>query len=196
MGYEPRILAFAGSARTGSFNRKLVGIAARGAEEAGAEVDLLDLRDFPMPLYDGDLEEREGLPKNAERFKALMMASQGLLIAAPEYNSSITPLLKNTIDWASRPAPGEERLAVFRNKTAALMSASPGALGGLRGLVQVRAILSNIHVMVLPDQVALPGAHGAFTGDGRLKDEQRQDAVEGLGRKLAETLERLHGVSQ
>ncbi|MXZ74225.1 MAG: NAD(P)H-dependent oxidoreductase [Gemmatimonadetes bacterium] len=195
MSYVPRILAFAGSARTGSFNRKLVGIAARGAEEAGAEVDLVDLRDFPMPLYDGDLEERDGLPENAVRFKALMMASQGLLIAAPEYNSSITPLLKNTIDWASRPAPGEERLAVFQNKTAALMSASPGSLGGLRGLVHVRSILSNIHVMVLPDQVALPGAHGAFTDDGRLKDERRQAAVEGLGRNLAETLGRLHGAT-
>ena len=195
MSYVPRILAFAGSARTGSFNRKLVGIAARGAEEAGAVVDLVDLRDYPMPLYDGDLEEREGLPENAHRFKALMMASQGLLIAAPEYNSSITPLLKNTIDWASRPAPGEERLAVFRNKTAALMSASPGALGGLRGLVHVRSILSNIHVMILPDQVALPGAHGAFTDEGNLKDEKRQAAVEGLGRNLAETLGRLHGAA-
>ena len=193
MGYASRILAFAGSARAGSFNKKLVGIAARGAQDAGAEVDLIDLRDYPMPLYDGDLEEREGLPENAVRFKALMSASQGLLIAAPEYNSSITPLLKNTIDWASRPVPGEERLAVFLNKTAALMSASPGALGGLRGLVHVRSILSNIHVMVLPDQVAVPGAYGAFTGDGRLKDEKRQAAVEGLGRRLAETLEKLHG---
>ena len=149
-----------------------------------------------MPLYDGDLEEREGLPEHAVRFKALMMASQGLLIAAPEYNSSITPLLKNTIDWASRPAPGEERLAVYRNKTAALMSTSPGSLGGLRGLVHVRSILSNIHVMVLPDQLAVPGAHGAFTEDGRLKDEKRHAAVEGLGRNLAETLGRLHGTGR
>ncbi len=193
MGYVPRILAFAGSARTESFNKKLVRIAVQGAEEAGAAVDRVDLRDYPMPLYDGDLEEREGIPEHAERFKALMMACQGLLIAAPEYNSSITPLLKNTIDWASRPADGEERLAVFKNKSAALMSASPGSLGGLRGLVHVRSILSNIHVMVLPDQVAVPGAFGAFTDDGWLKDEKRQAAVEGLGRNLAETLRKLHG---
>ena len=193
MGYVPRILAFAGSARTGSFNGKLVRIAARGAEEAGAVVELVDLRDYPMPLYDGDLEEREGIPENAVRFKALMTACQGLLIAAPEYNSSITPLLKNTIDWASRPAPGEKMLAAFLNKTAALMSASPGSLGGLRGLVHVRSILSNIRVLVLPDQVAVPGAFGAFADDGRLKDEKRQAAVEGLGRKLAETLVKLHG---
>ena len=193
MGYVPRILAFAGSARTGSFNKKLVRIAARGAEETGAVVDLVDLRDYPMPLYDGDLEEREGIPEHAVRFKALMMACQGLLIAAPEYNSSITPLLKNTIDWASRPAAGEERLAVFRHKTAALMSASPGSLGGLRGLVHVRSILSNIHVLVLPDQLAVPNAFGAFNDDGQLKDEKRQAAVEALGRELAETLKKLRG---
>ncbi len=195
MGYVPRILAFAGSARSGSFNKKLVRIAVRGAEEAGAAVDLVDLRDYPMPLYDGDLEEREGIPEHAVRFKALMMACQGLLIAAPEYNSSITPLLKNTIDWASRPAPGEEMVAAFKHKTAALMSASPGSLGGLRGLVHVRSILSNIRVLVLPDQVAVPGAFGAFDDDGRLKDEKRQAAVEGLGRKLAETLGKLHGAA-
>ena len=193
MDYVPRILAFAGSARKSSFNGKLVRVAARGAEEAGAQVDLVDLRDYPMPLYDGDLEEREGIPENAMRFKTLMTACQGLLIAAPEYNSSITPLLKNTIDWASRPAPGEKMLAAFLNKTAALMSASPGSLGGLRGLVHVRSILSNIRVLVLPDQVAVPGAYGAFTDEGRLKDEKRQAAVEGLGRKLAETLVKLHG---
>ena len=196
MSYVPRILAFAGSARKGSFNRRLIAVAASGAEEAGAEVDLVDLRDYPMPLYDGDLEERAGLPENAVRFKALMMASEGLLISAPEYNSSITPLLKNTIDWASRPGPGEERLAAFLNKTAAVMSTSPGALGGLRGLVHVRSILSNINVMVLPEQVAVPGAHDAFTDDGRLKDAKRQEAVEGLGRKLAETLGRLHGAAK
>ncbi len=193
MGYVPRILAFSGSARTGSVNGKLVRIAARGAEEAGAAVELVDLRDYPMPLYDGDLEAQEGIPEHAVRFRALMKASEGLLIAAPEYNSSITPLLKNTIDWASRPAPGEEMLAAFKHKTAALMSASPGALGGLRGLAHVRSILGNINVLVLPDQVAVPGAFGAFADDGRLKDEKRQAAVEGLGRKLTETLVKLHG---
>ncbi|MGH2362780.1 MAG: NADPH-dependent FMN reductase, partial [bacterium] len=160
------MLAFAGSTRTDSFNKKLVQIAAAGARAAGAEVTELDLRDLPMPLYDGDLEAKEGIPPNAQKFKELMLAHQGLLISAPEYNSGISGVLKNAIDWASRSTPGEAPLACFVGKVAALMSASPGALGGLRGLVHVRSILGNIHVLVLPDQVAIPRAHEAFNPNG------------------------------
>src|SRR5262249_20872213 len=152
-----------------------------GARTAGAEVTVLDLRDLPLPLYDGDLESRDGLPDNARRLKELMLAHQGLLIAAPEYNSSITAVLKNAIDWASRPAPGEAALACFTGKAAALMSASPGGLGGLRGLVHVRAILSNINVLVIPDQVAVPRAFEAFQPDGTLKDAKQHAAVVALG---------------
>src|SRR6266446_5332539 len=101
----PRILAFAGSTRAASFNKRLVRIAARGAEAAGAEVTVIDLRDLPLPLFDQDQEAAEGPPENAKRLKALMVASDGFLIASPEYNSSISAVLKNTIDWASRPAP-------------------------------------------------------------------------------------------
>ena len=191
MAYVPKILAFAGSTRTGSFNKQLVKIGVAGARAAGAEVTLVDLRDLPMPLYDGDLEATEGIPPNGQKFKALMLAHQGLLISAPEYNSGITGVLKNAIDWASRSAPGEAPLACFVGKVAALMSASPGGLGGLRSLVHVRSILGNIRVLVLPDQVAIPRAHEAFAPDGALKDPKQQAAIEQLGRTLAEILVKL-----
>lgn len=187
----PKILAFAGSTRTDSYNKVLVKIAAAGAQAAGAEVTYLDLRDLPMPLYDGDLEAAQGIPENALKFKELMIAHQGLLIASPEYNSSMSGVLKNAIDWASRPSPGEAGLAAFNDKVAAIMSASPGALGGLRGLVHVRSILSNIRVLVIPDQVAIPKAQEAFNPDGRLKDGQQQESVEKLGAKVAQILAKL-----
>lgn len=187
----PTILAFAGSTREGSFNKKLVRVAAASAKAAGAQVSLIDLRDFPMPLYDGDLEASEGLPANALKFKALMMAHQGLLIAAPEYNSSISGVLKNTLDWASRLSPGEAPLAAFTGKTAAIMSASPGGLGGLRGLVHVRAMLNNIGVLVIPEQIAVARAQEAFNADGTLKDAKQQAAVENVSRALAAILLKL-----
>jgi NAD(P)H-dependent FMN reductase len=187
----PRILGFAGSARAGSLNRKLVRIAAEGARAAGAEVTLLELREHPLPIYDGDLEAAEGLPPNARRLKELFLAHDGLLIAAPEYNGSITPLLNNPIDWVSRSSPGEAPLSCFDGKVAALMSASPGALGGLRGLLVVRSCLSGIRVLVLPDQVAVPHANDAFAEDGRLKDEKRHAAVARLGATLAQVVGKL-----
>jgi chromate reductase len=187
----PKVLAFAGSTRTNSYNKVLVKIAAAGARAAGAEVTYLDLRDFPMPLYDEDLEAAEGIPESALRFKELMVSHQGLLIASPEYNSSMSAVLKNAIDWASRPLPGEPPLAAFSDKVAAIMSASPGALGGLRGLVHVRSILSNIRVLVIPDQIAIVKAHEAFNSDGSLKDSQQQNSVEKLGAKVAQILAKL-----
>ena len=123
-----RILAFAGSARRDSLNKKLLQVAVAGARAAGAEVTVLDLRDLPLPLYDGDLEAAEGLPANARALKQQLRAHAGLLLACPEYNSSVTPLLKNAIDWASRAEPGEAPLACFEGKVAGLVSASPGAL--------------------------------------------------------------------
>jgi chromate reductase len=193
MPYTPKILAFAGSTRTDSYNKKLVRIAVAGARAAGAEVTLIDLRDFPMPLYDGDLEDREGVPPKAREFKKLMLAHDGLLLSCPEYNSSMSGVFKNAIDWASREEEGEESLACFTNKVAALMSASPGGLGGLRGLVHVRAVLGNIGVLVLPDQVAIAKAHEAFNADGSLKDAKRQATVEKLAATLASTLAKLKG---
>ncbi len=169
----------------------LVKIAASGARNAGAEVTYIDLRDFPMPLFDEDLEAAEGLPDNVLKFKELMIAHQGLLIASPEYNSSITAVLKNAIDWASRPQPGEAGLAAFNNKVAAIMSASPGGLGGLRGLANLRSILGNINVMVIPDQKAISQAFQAFNPDGTLQDVKQQEAVQHLGAKLAGILSKL-----
>ena len=187
----PKILAFAGSTRTESFNKKLIRIAVAGARQAGAEVTLIDLRDFPLPLYDGDLEDRDGLPENAKKLKQLFLTHDGLLISAPEYNSGITGVLKNTIDWVSRSEGDEEDLACYIGKVAALMSASPGFLGGLRGLFQVRWILGNIKVLMLPDQVTVPKAHEAFNADGSLKDAKKQAAVEKLGATLAGTVAKL-----
>lgn len=193
MATTPKILAFAGSTRAESFNKRLIKTAVTGARSAGAEVTLIDLRDYPLPLFDGDLEASQGLPPNGRRLKDLFLAHRGLLISAPEYNSSITGVLKNTIDWVSRPVPGEAPLACFDGKVACIMSASPGALGGLRGLVHVRAILQNIKVLVLPDQVAVSKADEAFNPDGSLKDPKRQVAVEALGAKLAQVIAKLHG---
>ena len=187
----PRILAFASSTRRESFNKKLVAIAAQGAREAGAEVTLIDLKDFPLPLFDQDLEAEQGMPENRKKLKKLFIDHDGLLIASPEYNSSFPAVLKNAIDWVSRPAPGEPSLAAFRGKVATLMSASPGALGGLRGLVHVRSILGNMGVIVLPDQIALAKAHEAFQPDGSLVDPKRQAGVEGLGKTLASFIAKL-----
>lgn len=194
MTNSPKILAFAGSTREQSFNKMLVKIAAQGSKAAGAEVTFLDFRDLPMPLFDQDLEAKEGLPENVLKFKQLMKAHQGLLIASPEYNSSITPLLKNAIDWASRPEPGEPPLSLtcFKNKVAALMSTSPGGLGGLRGLAHVRSILSSIGVLVIPDQRAISSAFEAFDADGKLKDPKQQEAVELLGTQVATIIAKLN----
>ena len=189
----PRILAFAGSLRRESFNKKLVPIAAKAARGAGAEVTLIDLKDFPLPLFDQDLEAEQGMPDNGKKHKQLYVDHDGLLIASPEYNSSITAVLKNAIDWVSRPAPGEPSLVAFRGKVATLMSASPGALGRLRGLVHVRSILGNIGVVVLPDQIAVAKAHEAFQPDGSLKDPKQQSGIEALGKTLASFLMKFRG---
>ncbi len=187
----PKIVAFAGSTRAASLNKKLLRVAADAAQAAGAEVTVVDLRDLALPLYDGDLEETSGLPEGARRFKTLLRESDGFLIASPEYNSSITGVLKNAIDWASRAESDDEPpLAAFRGKAASLMSASPGALGGLRGLVHLRSILGNIGVIVLPDQVAVSAAHEAFDDAGKLKDAQRRAQIEKLARTLADFLVR------
>ena len=190
---RPKILAFAGSARAGSFNKKLVKIAAAGATDAGTDVTIIDLHDFPMPLYDGDLEQKEGLPINARKIKEIMISHQGFLISSPEYNSSVTPLFKNTIDWASRQSEGEHPLAAFQGKVAGIMSASPGGLGGLRGLVHVRSILGNIGVIVLPNQVAVAKVHEAFNEDGTLKDKKQEEQIKKIGSDLAKILLKLTG---
>ena len=189
-----KIVAFAGSTRTGSFNKQLVALAADAARSAGAEVTVVDLRDLALPLFDQDREAADGLPAGAKKFKTLLRESDGFLIASPEYNSSITGVLKNALDWATRSESDDEPpLAAFRGKAAALFAASPGALGGLRGLVHLRAILGNIGVLVLPDQVAISVAHEAFDEAGKLKDERKGKQVAELARNLVATISKLRG---
>ena len=192
--HPPKLTAIAGSLRAGSFNRKLLAIAADVARAAGAEVTIVDLRQLALPIFDEDLEAASGLPEGAKKLKALLRASDGFLIAAPEYNSSITAALKNAIDWASRAESDDEPpLAAYRGKAAALFAASPGALGGLRGLVTVRSILGNIGVIVLPDQVCISAAHEAFDEAGALKDARKAKQVAALARGLVDFVGKVKG---
>lgn len=172
-----KILAFAGSTRQDSWNYKLAQAAAVAARRVGADVTLLDLNDYPLPLYNGDLEAKAGLPEPAQRLKTLFKAHDGLLIASPEYNSSVTPLLKNTLDWVSREWQGESGLVPYQNKVAAILSASPGALGGMRMLPHLRQILNTLGVLVLPGQLSVPKIGEAFNQDGSLKSPERLDEL-------------------
>ena len=188
----PRILAFGGSLRKDSYNQKLAAIAAEGAREAGAEVTLIELRDFPMPLFDQDLEAESGKPAEAKRLKELFLSHQGLIIASPEYNSGYSAVLKNAIDWVSRgDSTDEPALSALTGKSAVIMAASPGGLGGLRGLVPLRMLLSNLGITLLPDQIAIPSAYHAFGPDGHLTDPKQEAAVKALGAKVAEQLKKI-----
>jgi chromate reductase, NAD(P)H dehydrogenase (quinone) len=180
----PKILAFAGSTRTGSLHQKLVAVAAAELRRAGMDVTLVDLRDYPMPLYDGDTEATQGVPENAIRFKELLRSHDALAVASPEYNGSFSALIKNTIDWISRPSPGESPLAVFRGKPAAILSASPGPGGGKRGLHHLRELLEMIGMKVVPTQVTVAKATQAFDEAGSLVRPEDQAAV----RQMAEEL--------
>ncbi len=193
MASGPKVIAFAGSARRDSFNKKALAVAVAAARAKGADVTVVDFADLRLPLYDADLEERSGLPEDVKRWKQMLVAHDALLISAPEYNSSITPLLKNAIDWASRPAPGEPPLVCFKGKVAGLISASPGALGGLRGLVTVRSILGNIGVVLIPEQHALSKANEAFDAAGNLIDPKQQEAIARVAERLVDVAARLKG---
>jgi len=183
----------AGSARRDSCNKRLAAAAAAKAQALGAEVELVDLADFPIPLYDGDLEAEQGVPANVRLVRDKLLAADGFLFACPEYNGSITPLLKNVIDWTSRPEEGvAEGLIAYRGKVAALVAASPGALGGMRGLVHVRAILSGIGVHVVPGDLAIGGAYGAFAENGELKEERLDSRLEATVQTLVKTASALN----
>lgn len=188
---DVKILAFSGSTRKGSINTKLLHVAAQGAHDAGAKVTIADLADYPMPIYNGDLEEQSGMPERAAAFKKLMIEHHGFLIACPEYNSSFTPLLKNTIDWASRPAKGEAPLLAFAGKVVGLVSASGGAMGGYRGLQQVRYVLGNIRSIVLPDMFALSGADSAFDEKGQLTDPKKRELAMNIGKDVVAKVKKL-----
>jgi len=188
---KARILVFAGSTRTESYNKKLAHVAVKSIEAAGGEATFLDLRDIALPLFDEDLEAASGQPEGSTKLKALMKSHDGFFISSPEYNSSISGVLKNAIDWASREVPDEKSLECFAGKVAALVAASPGALGGLRGLVTVRSILGNLQVLMLPDQLAVGKAFDAFNPDGSLKSEQQKKTLDKIASKLVDTIEKL-----
>lgn len=186
-----RILAFAGSTRKASWNRKVLAVAADGGTSAGANLQIMDLNDYPLPLYDGDLEEAEGAPPNVQKIKNMMADASGYLIACPEYNSSITPLLKNTIDWTTRPGSEGDSINCWKGKVIGLVAASSGSLGGLRGLRHVREILTNIGAIVIPDQRAVSGVNRLFDDNGRITDEKTKEQLHSLGRTLVETAGKL-----
>lgn len=176
-----KLLLVSGSARRGSLNAKLAAAAARVAAAHGVWTDLVSSDDLRLPLYDGDLEEDGGLPASVAALKSRFIAADAVLFACPEYNSSITPLLKNLIDWVSRAGSDDEApLAAYKGKVAGLVSASPGALGGMRGLVTVRSILGNIGVLVVPTQFALGKAHEAFDAAGNLTSDHSMKSLEAV----------------
>ena len=187
----PKILAFSGSARKDSFNQRLVENAAAAATDAGADVQVINLRDFPMPLMDQDLEQAQGEPGNARKLKDLFIAHDGFLIASPEYNSSISPLLKNSLDWVSRQAGDETPAVAYKGKTVALLSASPGRLGGIRGLVHVRSVLNTLGALVIADQGSVSSAFSAFADDGKLVNKHDMDRVNSVATQLVDILTRL-----
>ena len=188
----PNFLAFAGSLRTASLNKKLIRVVADSASAAGALVTLIDLRDFPLPLYDGDLEAAEGLPVNARRLKDLFIAHQGLLVACPEYNSSITAVLKNTIDWVSRQDGAEPGTVPYDGKVAGLFSASPGNFAALRSLETTRGILLQLGVLVVPQRLAVARAHEAFTDTGAVREPAVKSALEAVVASVVKVATRMN----
>lgn len=182
----PRILAFSGSARRESFNRKFLAAAVAATREAGGEVTLLDLNEFPLPIYHGDLEDAEGLPPNAKKLIGLIAEHDGLLIASPEYNSMFTPLLKNTIDWCTRDDDNP-----LTGKVAAVISASPGIYGGVRSMKLAQQLLLHLGCHVVPGQCALPHADKAFDSAGNLTDARATKSVRALAAALVELASRL-----
>ena len=191
MTKKPTILAFAGSLREHSFNKRVLKTAIGGAEKAGAEVTYVDLRDYPMPIYNPDDQEENGMDENALKFQGLLAQHDGLLIASPEYNGSVPAALKNAIDWASRPNEQYSRSDVFPGKVAAMITASPGSFGGVRSLAHLRGVLTSVGVIVLPKEIAVSFAGKMFNGDdGEMADEGMKKILEGLGASLVEMLRR------
>jgi NAD(P)H-dependent FMN reductase len=189
----PRILVFAGSIRTGSLNARLAALAAKEIARAEAEVTRISLLDHPLPLYDGDVEARSGPPENAVRLKRMFGAHHGVFIASPEYNASVTPLLKNTIDWISRVRENKEPpLAAYRNRVFALGAASNGTYGGMRSLMALRQVLElGCGALVIPEQIAVREAGQAFDENDDLKDERSAGLLRAVARRLVELARQL-----
>lgn len=180
-----KLLAISGSNRKGSINAQLLAAAVRSARTLGAEVTELDLRALDLPIYDGDLEDSAGLPSGCRTLKQALRDHDALLVASPEYNGFFSPLLKNAIDWATRPEDGQG--SPFAGKVAGLLAASPGGLGGIRGLPALRQLLSNIGVLVCPGQMALPNAMSAFDDAGQLANAPQQQMLDQVIGELLRT---------
>jgi len=181
-----KILVFAGSVRTGSYNARLAALAAKELTLLDAEVTLISLADFPMPIYDGNTEAASGPPENAVKLKRLIGLQHGVFIASPEYNASITPLLKNTLDWVSRVRDGKEPpLAAYKNRVFALGAASNGTYGGMRSLMALRQVLElGCGALVIPEQIAVREAASAFDETGNLKVERAANLLRTLANRL------------
>jgi NAD(P)H-dependent FMN reductase len=187
-----KILVIPGSLRTGSLNARLAATAAYELAQAGADVTRISLSDFPLPIFDGDLQGKSGVPKHAVNLKRMMSAHHGVLVVTPEYNSSVPPLVKNAIDWVSRVQdPQESRGQVFRDRPFAIAAASEGRLGGTRALAALRLILSACHATVIPNQLALSFASEAYDDMDRLKQPADVEALAALVRQLIEFSQRM-----
>jgi chromate reductase, NAD(P)H dehydrogenase (quinone) len=189
----PKILVLAGSTRTGSHNARLAGLAAKALVHANAEVTTLSLADYPMPIYDGDLEAQGGPPVNAGKLARQFCAHHGVFITSPEYNASLTPLLKNTIDWISRVREGNAPpLAAFKGRAFAIGAASNGSYGGMRSLIALRHVLElGCGALVIPEQIAVRQASQAFDHAGNLRDEQSANLFRLVLARLIELAQRL-----
>jgi chromate reductase, NAD(P)H dehydrogenase (quinone) len=185
---QPKILVFAGSNRTGAYSGRLAACAVQALTAAGAAPTRIALADYPLPIMDEDLEKANGIPDNAMRLARQIAAHDGLLICSPEYNASIPPLLKNTIDWVSRVSKdGGHPLKPFQGRIAALCSTSPGAFAGIRGLYHLRAVCINVGLTVISEQCSVPAAHEAFDADGRLLNPRSQASLDGVAQVLTAT---------
>jgi chromate reductase, NAD(P)H dehydrogenase (quinone) len=184
----PKILIIPGSLRTGSNNARLAALAAKELALLEAEVTRISLEDYQLPLFDADLVTSSGLPPAATQLKRMLVAHQGIFITSPEYTASVTPLLKNTIDWISRVRdPGEPAYAAFKGRVFAIGSAASGGQGGLRSLMALRQILElGCGALVIPEQVAVPRADQAFDDMDNLKDEALATALKAAMRRLVE----------
>ena len=181
----PSVLVFAGSTRKHAYSGQLANAAVQELTRQGAEVTLISLKDYPLPIMDQDLEEEDGIPDNAYRLARLFVANQGLLIASPEYNSSIPPLLKNTLDWVSRiNEDGGKPLNPTSHLTVALCSSSPGGFGGMRGLYHLRSVIMNLNAQIISEQCSVAHAHQAFNEDGALRDERSAQTLARVCRSL------------
>src|SRR4051794_2962029 len=187
-----KILVIPGSLRTGSLNVRLAATVAHELSQTGAEVRRMSLADFPLPIYDGDLQTKSGVPKNAISLKRMIGAHHGVLIVTPEYNSSIPPLVKNAIDWVTRVQDAHEsRGQVFRERAFAIAAASEGGLGGTRALAALRLVLTACHATVIPNQLALSFADQAYDDTDRLKHPADIEALDAMARQLIDVSQRM-----